>query len=82
MEEDYNWSLILKIAIPIALIEAYLFYTSLGNGWKWFSLFMGLLLAGSITYLKDKKKHNIFTAMGIIFFVALIVKFLKDLGLF
>lgn len=82
MEEEYNWSLINKVAIPIALVEAYVFYTNMSNGWKWFSLFIGLLLTGAIAYLKDKKKHNIFTAMGIVFFVALIVKFLRDLGLF
>ena len=81
MEENYNWDLIVKVAIPIALIEAYIFYTNIGNWWKWFSLVVGLLLAGTIVYMKDKKKNNIFTAVGIIFLVALIVRFLKNFGL-
>ena len=80
MEEEYNWDLILKIAIPIALVEAYIFYTNISNGWKWFSLVVGLLLAGIIVYLKDKKKNNIFTAVAIVFLAALIVRFLKNFG--
>ena len=82
MEEDYNWNLILKTAIPIALIEAYIFYTNIGNFWKWLSLILGLLLAGIVVYIKDKKKGNIFTAIGIVFLVALIVRFLKNFGIF
>ena len=80
MEENYNWSLILKVAVPLALIEAYIFYTNTSNWWKWFSLVMGLLLTGGITYLKDKKKSNIFTAVGIVFLVVLIVRLLKNFG--
>ena len=80
MEEEYNWNLILKIAAPVALIEAYIFYTNISNGWKWFSLVAGLLLAGGAIYIKDKKKNNIFTAVGIVFLVALIVRFLKNFG--
>ena len=82
MEEEYNWDLILKIAIPIALIESYVFYTNISNGWKWFSLIAGLLLAGTIVYLKNKKKNNIFTAVAIVFLAALIVRFLKNFGFF
>ncbi|MBI2650316.1 hypothetical protein HYX04_03305 [Candidatus Woesearchaeota archaeon] len=80
MEEEYNWELILKVAVPVALIEAYIFYINISNGWKWISLIGGLLLAGWITYLKDKKKNNIFTAVGIVFLAALIVRFLKNFG--
>ena len=80
MEEEYNWDLILKIAIPIALIEAYVFYTNISNGWKWFLLIIGLLLTGWIVYLKNKKKNNIFTAVAIVFLAALIVRFLKNFG--
>ena len=82
MEEEYNWELILKTAIPIALIEAYIFYVNISNGWKWFSLVIGLLLTGSIVYTKNKKKNNIFTAVGIVFLVALIMRFLKNFGVF
>jgi uncharacterized membrane protein len=70
----------LKIAIPISLIEAYIFYTNISNGWKWFSLIIGILLTGSIVYIKEKKKSSIFTAVAIVFLVALIVRFLKNFG--
>ena len=82
MDDDYNWELILKTAIPIALIEAYIFYIGIKDGWKWFSLIIGLLLTGIIVYIKDKKKGNIFTAVGIVFLVALIVRFMKNFGVF
>jgi len=81
MEEEYNWNLILKIAAPIALIEAYIFYSNISSGWKWLSLIAGLLLAGAIAYAKDKKKSTIFTAVGIVFLTALIVRFLKNFGI-
>lgn len=81
MEEGYNWDLILKVSVPISLIEAYIFYTNISNGWKWFSLITGLLLTGIITHALDKKKSNIFTAVGIVFLIALIVRFLKNFGL-
>ena len=80
MEEEYNWDLILKIAIPIALVESYIFYTNISNGWKWFSLIIGLALTGIIVNLKDKKKNNVFTAVAIVFLVALIVRLLKNFG--
>ena len=81
MQEEYNWSLILKIAVPVSLVEAYVFYTNIGDIWKWFSLIAALLLAGIIVYMKDKKKNNIFTAIGIIFLIALIVRFLRNFGI-
>lgn len=82
MEEDYNWNIIMKVSVPIALIESYIFYTNISNGWKWFSLLLGLALAGIIIYAKDKKKSSIFTAVGIVFLAALIVRFMKDFGVF
>ncbi len=82
LEEDYDWELILKIAVPVSLIEAYLFYIGIQNGWKWFSLVVGLLLSGGIVYLKDKKKNNVFTAAGIVFLAAMAVKLLKESGIF
>jgi len=80
MEEEYNWDLILKTAVPVSLIEAYIFYTNVGNGWKWFSLVVALLLTGGFVYSRNKKRNNIFTAIGIVFLVALIVRFLKNFG--
>ena len=79
--EEYKWDLILKTAAPISLIEAYIFYTNVSDGWKWFSLIIGLALAGAIVYMKDKKKNNIFTAVGVVLLVALIARFLKNFGL-
>ena len=81
MEEEYNWELILKIALPVSLIEAYIFYTNIGDGLKWFSITLGLILTGVILYMKDKKKNNIFTAIGIVFLVTLIIKLLKNFGI-
>ena len=81
MEEDYNWDLIVKVAGPFALLEAYIFYTNISDGWKWFSLITGLLLTGGIIYAKDKRKNNIFTAVGIVFLIALVVRFLKNFGI-
>ena len=81
MEEEYNWELILKVSVPVALIEAYVFYTNISNGWKWFSLAIGLALTGIIVHAKDKKKNNVFTAVAIVFLAALIVRFLKNFGL-
>jgi len=43
MEEEYNWNLILKVAVPISLIEAYTFYTNASDNLKWFSLTAGLM---------------------------------------
>ena len=80
MEEDYNWNLILKVAVPIALIVGFLFYTNINNVWKWISLVAALSLAGMLIYMNDKKKSDIFTAIGIVFLAALVVKFLKDAG--
>ena len=82
MEEYYNWNLILKIAVPISLIEAYVFYTNVGDGLKWTTLIVGLLLTGVIIYFKDKKKNTIYTGVGIVFLIALIVRLLKNFGLF
>ena len=80
MEEDYNWNLILKVAVPIALIVGFLFYTNINNVWKWISLVAALSLAGMLVYMNDKKKSSMFTAIGIVFLAALVVKFLKDAG--
>ena len=79
--EEYNWHLVLKASVPFSVIEAYVFYTGVSDFWKWASLIAALLLAGWIVYLKDKKKDSIFTAAGIVFLAALIVRFLKNSGL-
>ena len=81
MEEQYNWNLILKVSVILSFIEAYIFYSNIGNVFKWLSLIVALLLAGTIVYIKDKKKNNIFTAMGIIFLVVLVVRFLRNFGI-
>ena len=80
MEEQYNWELILKIALPVSLIEAYIFYTDIAQVWKWFSLIIGMFAAGSIAYKMDKRKNNIFTSVAFVFLVVLVVMFLKNSG--
>ena len=79
--EEYDWELILKFALPIAAIEAYLFYINISNFWKLSSLIMGSILTGIFVYIKDKKKNNIFTAIGIVFLVTLIVRLLRNFGI-
>ena len=78
--EEYNWNLILKAAVPFSIIEAYVFYTGISDFWKWLSLIAALLLTGWIVYAKDKKKNNIFTAMGIVFLAVLVIRFLRNSG--
>ena len=82
MEDDYNWNLILKVAVPIILIDGFLFYTNIGSLWKWISLVIASGLAGILVYINDKKRSNMFTSIGIVVLAALIVKFLKDFGFF
>ena len=82
MQEEYNWNIVLAVAGPASIIEAYIFYTDISNGWKWISLIIAISAVFGIIYLKDKKKHNIFTAVGIVFLAALVVKLFKDFGLF
>ena len=33
--EEYKWDLILKTAVPVSLVEAYIFYANISDGWKW-----------------------------------------------
>ena len=82
MEEEYNWNLILKCSVPVALLEAYIFYTNLADAWKWSALVIGASLSAMLVYINEKKKSNIFTAAAIVLLSALIVRFLKNLGLF
>lgn len=81
MEDEYNWSLIMKAAGPVALVEAYIFYTNIGNLWKWVLLLAGMALAGFIVYLSSKRKSDMFTAIAVVFLAALIVRFLRNSGL-
>jgi len=80
METEYNWELILKVAAPLSLAEAYIFYTNISDGWKWFSLVVGIILSGVIMYFQDKKKSNVFTAVALVFLAALVVRLLKNFG--
>ena len=80
MEDEYNWNLILKVSVPFSLIEGYIFYTNVSDFWKWLSLIATLLLTGWIIYIKNKKKNNIFTAMGLVFLTVLVIRFLRNSG--
>ncbi len=81
MESQYNWKLILAVAVPIALIESFLLYSNILNFLKWLSLIISLAVAGAIVYLKDKKKGNIFTAVGVVFLIIILVKLLRNFGI-
>ena len=78
--EEYNWNLILKAAVPFSIMEAYVFYTGISDFWKWLSLIAALLLTGWIVHIKDKKKSDIFTAIGLVFLAVLVVRFLRNSG--
>jgi|TARA_B100002003_G_C14133005_1_gene544909 hypothetical protein len=82
MEQEYNWKVILRSAIPVALVMAYVFFTNMGIRLKWFYLIMGLIATYFIVYFQDKKKHNIFTSIAIVLLIALIVYGSRNLGLF
>ena len=69
MEQEYNWDLILKTAVPISLAEGYIFYANLSDIWRWLALVIGLILAGAIVYMNGRKKSDTFTAIGIVFLV-------------
>ena len=81
MEEEYNWELILKVSLPISAAVGYAFYANINNFWKWFALIIGIVLAGSFVYMKDKKKSNVFTACAFVFLAALMVRLLKGFGI-
>ena len=81
MDEDYDWGLIRMVALPFALAEAYIFYTNISDVWKWLLLVAGMVGTGAIVYTRDKKKHNIFTAVGVVFLAAVIVRFMKVLAI-
>lgn len=82
MEEEYNWNLILKSSVPIAAVEAFIFYINLSNAWKWSALAIGIFLSAMIVYMNEKKKSGVFTAAAIVLLAALIVKLLKSSGIF
>lgn len=82
MEQEYNWDLILKVAVPISLIEAYAFHTNISDRWKWAFLTAGLLLAGALVYIKDRRKNSVFNAVAIVFLISLIARLLKIFGIF
>ena len=74
MEENYNWNLILKVAVPFSIIEGIIFYLGIADFWKWLLLIIGMVATGSIVYYKEKKRSSIFTAVAIVFLTALIVR--------
>ena len=82
MEEEYNWNLILKSSVPIAAVVAFVFYTNLGNVWKWSALAIGIFLSAMAVYMSEKKKSGVFTSAAVVLLAALIVKFLKSFGIF
>jgi len=81
MEEEYNWNLILKSSVPIAAVEAYIFYTNLSDAWKWSALAVGIFLSAMIVYMNEKKKSGVFTAAAIVLLAVLAVRLLKASGL-
>ena len=81
MEDEYNWQLISWVSVPIGIAVAIVFYIPSSDFWRWVSLFSGLVLAFAIVYGKTKKKQNLFTAVAIVFLIALFVRLLQLLGI-
>ena len=81
MEQEYNWGIILKSAIPISIIVIVLNYAIIIPFWKMFSLVIGCILASVFVYIKDKKKNNIFTASALVFLAYLVMKILIEIGI-
>ena len=82
MEQETNWKIVLRSALPIAVIMIFVFFTNIGIRLKWFYLVLGLIVTYSVVYFQDKKKHNIFTAVVLVLLIALITYGLRNLGLF
>ncbi|MBI1936068.1 hypothetical protein HYS31_06525 [Candidatus Woesearchaeota archaeon] len=82
MEENYNWRLILLVSAPMSLLAAYIFYSAISSSWKWFLLIIALIVTGFIVYSREKKRSTVFTAVGIVFLAALVVRALKQFGFF
>ena len=82
MEYEYNWNVVLRSSLPIAVIMAIVFFTNINIRLKWFYLILGLIATYFVVYYQDKKKHNIFTAMALVLLIALIVYGSRNLGLF
>ena len=78
MEEDYNWSLILKFSVPVSVIVGIVFYISISNFWKWIILLIGLVAAGALVYMNDKRKSNVFTAIAIVLLTTLVMALFKS----
>jgi len=80
MEKEYNWKTILLGAIPISIIMFFVFTSGTSLNLKWFYLVLGMIASSGITYIKDKKKQNIFTSAFVVLIVALVIHGLRNLG--
>ena len=82
MDEEYNWNIILRTSIPIAIIMAIVFYNNINIRWKYVYLILSLVITSFAVYFQNKKKENIFTAAALVLVISLVVHGLKNLGLF
>ena len=82
MEEEYNWNVILRSSLPIAILMAIVFFMNISNRSKWIYLVLSLIVTYFVIYYQDKKRQNIFTGMALVLLIALIAYGLKRLGLF
>ena len=80
MDQDYNWKTILFGAVPISVIMYFVFTSGISLNLKWFYLGLGMAASSGITYIKDKKKKNIFTSAFVVLLVAVVIHGLRNLG--
>jgi len=80
MDKEYNWKHIWFGALPVSLIMIFVFMSGFSRNTKFFLMVLGGILAAFVTYYKDKKKHNIFTAAFLVILISLVFYGVKSLG--
>ena len=80
-EQEYKWGLILKVSFPAAIVVGLVFYKIQSDFLKWLVLIIGVFAAGGITYSRDKKKSNVFTAAALVLLTAIIILVLRRLSI-
>ena len=81
MEEEYNWKLILSVAVPVSAISGYVNYSNFSDSLKFWTLIIGTIISALIVYFINRKKSNIFTAAAVVFLAVLAIKLLRSSGL-
>jgi type II secretory pathway component PulF len=79
-EGEYNWSVIMRGAIPSG-IGVVLAFSNLTSNWRWIVALLCIGLAYGIVSFSSKKKQDLFTSVAIVFAVALMMHALSRAGM-